>query len=71
MTDDAHGKTGVERASVPRCPRAWEAEAIADGRLRSVGRASFERHATGCDGCEHARACVEQIDRLARADERP
>jgi len=33
------------------CPRAWEAEAVEDGRLDGVARASFERHAATCEVC--------------------
>jgi hypothetical protein len=33
------------------CARAWEAEAIEDGRLLGTDRASFERHAAVCDVC--------------------
>jgi hypothetical protein len=33
------------------CPRAWEAEAIEDGRLHALGAASFERHIAQCDEC--------------------
>ncbi len=38
------------------CPRAWEAQAIEDGRLDEVARASFERHATTCEPCAHERS---------------
>ncbi len=34
-----------------RCSRAWQAEAIEDGRLEGSERASFERHAEGCADC--------------------
>lgn len=34
-----------------RCARAWEAEALDDGRLTGADRASFERHAAVCAVC--------------------
>ena len=37
--------------SAASCPRAFEAEAIRDGRLTGAARASFERHATSCADC--------------------
>lgn len=33
------------------CSRAWEAEALDDGRLTGPDRASFERHAAVCPAC--------------------
>ncbi len=33
------------------CRRAWEAEAVEDGRLSNADRASFERHAATCEAC--------------------
>ncbi len=35
----------------PACTRAWQAEAIEDGRLSGAERASFERHAASCAEC--------------------
>ena len=34
-----------------RCTRAWQAEAVEDGRLAPADAASFERHATTCSAC--------------------
>jgi TolA-binding protein len=34
-----------------RCTRAWQAEAVEDGRLAHADVASFERHATTCSAC--------------------
>lgn len=40
-----------------KCERAWQAEALEDGRLGDEGRASFERHVEGCTDCrDEARA---------------
>jgi len=47
-----------------RCPRAWEAEAVEDGRLAGADGASFERHAATCPTCAHE---VEAIASLHRA----
>ncbi len=33
------------------CTRAWQAEALEDGRLSGAERASFERHAASCAEC--------------------
>jgi len=35
----------------PACTRAWQAEALEDGRLSGAERASFERHAASCAEC--------------------
>ena len=35
----------------PACTRAWQAEALEDGRLSGTERASFERHAASCAEC--------------------
>jgi len=35
----------------PACTRAWQAEAVEDGRLSGAERASFERHAATCAEC--------------------
>ena len=37
--------------NAPDCSRAWQAEAVEDGRLADVDAASFERHAAGCAVC--------------------
>jgi hypothetical protein len=43
------------------CPRAWEADAFADGQLAGADRASFERHVLTCSACERD---VEAIARV-------
>lgn len=48
--------------SAGACPRAFEAEAIRDGRLTGAARASFERHATSCAVCARE---FETLDRVA------
>ena len=45
--------TKPDTASVLTCGRAWQAEALEDGRLDPQDRASFERHASGCALCAH------------------
>jgi hypothetical protein len=50
--------------SRPTCPRAWEAEAVADSRLAGADRSSFERHAATCEACAHE---VEAMASLSRA----
>lgn len=42
------------------CPRAWEAEAVEDGRLGESQRVSFLRHAADCP------ACAESFESLGR-----
>jgi TolA-binding protein len=37
--------------SAPSCARAWQAEAVEDGRLAPADAASFARHAAGCRVC--------------------
>src|SRR5687768_15687220 len=42
------------------CERAWQAEAVEDGRLSAADRVSFERHASQCEVCTaEVRALVE------------
>jgi ferric-dicitrate binding protein FerR (iron transport regulator) len=36
------------------CSRAWQAEAVEDGRLSEMDRASFERHLSTCEHCKKA-----------------
>jgi hypothetical protein len=49
------------------CARAWEAEAVEDGRLSGSERASFERHAEVCPVCAgEVRALARLRDGLAR-----
>ena len=35
----------------PACARAWQAEALEDGRLSGAEHDSFERHAASCAEC--------------------
>src|SRR5690606_1753430 len=44
-----HRRGGVMNR--PVCTRAWQAEALEDGRLSGADRASFERHAASCAEC--------------------
>lgn len=46
------------------CPRAFEAEAIRDGRLTGAARASFERHSTSCADCARE---IEALGAVAAA----
>ena len=50
--------------SQPACPRAFEAEALRDGRLTGGERTSFERHLTLCAACSHE---IAELDALAAA----
>ena len=50
-----------------RCDRSWEAEAIAEGRISDVDRASFERHVASCGVCARERAQAIKLDRLLTA----
>jgi ferric-dicitrate binding protein FerR (iron transport regulator) len=43
------------------CQRAWEAEAVEDGRVDARTRASFERHAASCDVCTRERAALKRL----------
>ncbi|MFO0610468.1 MAG: hypothetical protein U0324_45325 [Polyangiales bacterium] len=45
-----------------RCARAWQAEALRDGRLRGPERDGFERHRAACPAC---RAAGGELDALA------
>jgi len=45
----------------PVCSRAWEAEAIEDGRLDGRTRASFERHSAICDVCTRERTTWKRL----------
>jgi TolA-binding protein len=46
------------------CPRQWEAEALQDGRLDGIDRASFERHTASCASCRR------EVDALSALAER-
>jgi ferric-dicitrate binding protein FerR (iron transport regulator) len=48
------------------CPRAWEAEAVEDGRLTGSDRVAFERHATTCEVCTRERAALALLGAAAR-----
>ena len=50
-----------------RCPRAWEAEAVTDGRLAGDTAAAFQRHAATCRDCRREVAALTQLTRLARS----
>lgn len=47
-----------------KCARAWQAEAIADGRLEGVDREAFERHVESCVDCAKE---VRALERLRQA----
>lgn len=44
-----------------KCKRAWEAEAVEDGRLVGELRDAFLRHAATCRDCSHERAALDAI----------
>src|SRR5688500_17612150 len=46
------------------CPRLFEVEALRDGRLTGVERASFERHLGTCVDCSRE---ADALDNLGRA----
>lgn len=54
--------------SKPACPRLFEVEAMRDGRLAGMERASFERHMKGCATCAREAEALETIARAARED---
>jgi len=45
----------------PACTRAWQAEALEDGRLSGAERASFERHAASCAECTSELRALERL----------
>jgi hypothetical protein len=47
------------------CARAWQAEAVEDGRLSHADAASFARHAGGCDVCERELRLLASLRRTA------
>lgn len=49
------------------CPRAWQAEAVLDGRLRGAEAAAFERHVTQCATCGEAQRDLIAIAAACRA----
>ena len=48
------------------CARAWEAEALVDGRLDSTARASFDRHAATCEACSGERRALARLAQTMR-----
>jgi hypothetical protein len=53
--------------SAEACPRAFEAEAIRDGRLTGPARASFERHATSCAVCAREIGALDAVATAVRS----
>lgn len=49
-----------------QCERTWQAEALEDGRLDEVDRASFERHAAGCEACSRELAGLRALRALSQ-----
>lgn len=49
-----------------RCDRAWQAEALEDGRLGAEHEASFERHLASCAECRAERRAIVELRRKAR-----
>jgi hypothetical protein len=43
------------------CPRAFEVEALRDGRLTGAERSAFERHLAGCAACAREFAAFERL----------
>jgi len=43
------------------CSRAWQAEAVADGRLEGPDRAAFERHALACPDCATEARAIARV----------
>jgi hypothetical protein len=43
------------------CPRAFEVEALRDGRLSGAERSAFERHLAGCAACARELAAFERL----------
>lgn len=50
---------------VPACARAWQAEAVLDGRLSRADVLSFERHAATCEVCASEVRELTELSRLA------
>ncbi len=53
--------------SAVRCPRSWQAEAIADGRLSGAERSAFERHLLLCAECRAEASSLAQLKRLSES----
>jgi hypothetical protein len=49
-----------------QCQRAWEAEAIENGQLDGLDRASFARHAVTCDVCAREQAALSRLRALVK-----
>jgi TolA-binding protein len=47
------------------CERAWQAEAVEDGRLSAADRVSFERHASQCEICTAEVRALAELRQLA------
>lgn len=56
---------------ISRCPRAFEVEALRDGRLSGAERARFEAHAAGCSACKREAATLEALAKSLRVSEEP
>jgi len=48
------------------CPRAWEAEAARDGRLRAKDVDSLRRHLLGCEVCQRRHAQLNALGAVLR-----
>jgi len=53
------------------CPRAFEAEALRDGRLTGAEKASYERHLGSCAVCAREARSLEALARALRAAPAP
>jgi hypothetical protein len=53
------------------CPRSFEVEALRDGRLSGVERASFERHLSTCAHCSREAQALDALGRALREREPP
>lgn len=51
----------------PTCTRAWQAEAIEDGRLQGPERDAFVRHAAQCGDCTRELAALSRLRELGAA----
>jgi TolA-binding protein len=47
------------------CERAWQAEAVEDGRLSAADRVSFERHASQCEICTAEVRALAELRQVA------
>jgi hypothetical protein len=51
--------------STAQCTRAWQAEALHDGRLAPADAASFQRHLTTCEVCRREAEALAQLEAAA------